>query len=109
MSIIEINVSTGIQTIRDMTAEEIAALPPAPPPQPNGRGFSQAIKSAFGGIKQSNILARKYPLLHPALNEQNWPDVQDLIIDALQSNTITQAQYDAIKAIAATYNIPVTL
>lgn len=94
-----------------LSQEELAAVLPADtlPPAIKSSDFTQAIKNGLGGIKSANILARKYPLLYPALSAQNWPDVQDLIIDALTTNTITQLQYDAIKAAAVQCNIPVTL
>jgi hypothetical protein len=42
MQILEINVLTGIETIRDMTPEEIAALPgPQPEPVPASISFAQ--------------------------------------------------------------------
>ena len=110
MTIKELNVSTGQTIERDPTATELAVMPNTiASPIPQGDAFTQAIKTGLGGIVAANAIAKNEPLLEAALREQNWPDVTALVKDALANAVITQAQYDAIKAAAAAYNIPVTL
>lgn len=72
-------------------------------------GFEKAIKSAVGGILGANALAVAYPLFFAALQEQAWEDVQAMLVDAKSKGVIAAPQYDAIKAAAAQFNIPVTL
>jgi len=76
---------------------------------PDRIGFSNAIKSALGGIVQANTLAASYPLLSPAIDGAVWSDAQALIIDAKANAVITTTQYSAIKTAASTFNIPVEL
>jgi hypothetical protein len=90
-----------------------AFVPPAIIPvvstTPNPSGFIQAIKNGLGGIVAANSVAVAYPLFFAAVQEQHWPDVQALLVDAKTKNLLTTQQYADIKTAAATFNIPVTL
>lgn len=78
--------------------------------QPNGRGFWLGCKGALADDDAKiNGLLKKYPLFPYSIAEANWPRVQRLIISAKAAVDITQAEYDAIKAVAAANNIPITL
>lgn len=72
-------------------------------------GFTQACKTAAGGIVAANTLAKAYPLFFAAIEQQQWADVQTLIIDAHGDATLNDVDYAAFKAAAVTYNIPITL
>ena len=63
----------------------------------------------MGGILAANALMVAYPAFFPAIQTQMWGDVQALAVDAKTKAVITTAQYNAIKAAAAQFNIPVTL
>lgn len=84
-------------------------VPPAVPPAPNVQGFQDAIKTASGGIVGANALATAYPLLAPAIQQQVWPDVQALILDAHTKGVINATQYAAIQSAATANYIPITL
>lgn len=76
---------------------------------PNPSGFTQAIKTAMGGIIGTNALMVAYPAFFPAVQQQDWVDVQALVIDANTTAKITPTQYLDIKAAATQFNIPITL
>jgi len=75
----------------------------------DANGFAQSVKLALGGIIGANALAVSYPLFNQAVQEQNWSDVQELIIDAKTKSVLSTSQYIAIKTAAANNNIPITL
>jgi hypothetical protein len=78
-------------------------------PQPDPAAFVAAVKVAVGGIIGANTLMCVYPALMPAIDAQDWSDLQLLIEDAKTTGTITAAQYDAFKAAATANHIPVAL
>lgn len=75
---------------------------------PDIAGFKAALRSGLGKNKMRAIM-RTYPEALPALDANNWPWLQQAVIDAKAAADLTQTQYDAIKAAATTYHIPVTL
>lgn len=79
------------------------------PVVPNVRGFIDDTKAAMGGIKQSNVLAKSYPLYHPALQNGKFKDAEALIIDARDTGVLTPAQYQSFKDLAVKHNIPMVL
>jgi hypothetical protein len=81
----------------------------APVATPNAVAFEQAVKVAVGGIIAANALMVAYPAFWPAVASSTWGDVQKLLKDALSKNIINQTQYNAIKADATTYHIPISL
>jgi hypothetical protein len=97
----------GCTAISD--AQALANLTALAAAVPNGENFIQSVKTAVGGILAANALMTVYPAFFPAIQQQQWQDVQALIIDAHSKNVINDGQYAAIKAQAATNNIPVTL
>jgi hypothetical protein len=86
-------------------AEYLASLPGIPDVQ----GFTQALKTALGGIIGANAIAVAYPLFFTALQTSEWDDVQALLIDAKTKTLLTTDQYAEIKTLAETYNIPINL
>jgi hypothetical protein len=91
-----------------IAGQPILINPPTPIPQPDAQGFLQAIKIGMGGIVAVAALPNAWALT-AAINANQWPDVQSLVVDALAKTNITATQYAAIKAAATTFNIPVTL
>lgn len=89
--------------------EFVAGAMPAVPPAPNAQGFQDALKAAAGGIVAANALSTAYPLLVPAIQQQVWPDVQALILDAYAKGILNATQYAAFQAAATANNIPVAL
>jgi len=75
-------------------------------PPPDIDGFIQAVKTGLGGIVAVNNLATLYPLFFPAVQAQNWADVNLLLADALSKSVISAAQKTAILAAATAFNIP---
>jgi hypothetical protein len=113
---IEFDVITGESITLDLTAEELAkaqatttAAQAAAALLINPDGFAQSVKTAVGGILSANALMIAYPAFFPAIQEGQWADLSTLIIDANTKAVITPAQYAAIKAAAASNNIPVVL
>lgn len=82
--------------------------PSAPTPQPNSAGFISALKTLWG-IVECNTLSTAYPLFFAAISDNDWPNLQILILDAQSKNIINSTQYAAIKSAALANNIPVTL
>ena len=79
-------------------------------PQPGA--FAIAAKAALGGvgaIQASSVLFQAVALCFDALNTEQWADMVTIITVALSASTITQTQYNALKAAAAEYDIPITL
>jgi hypothetical protein len=100
----------GIYAVQQQAGQEFvqsATLYVAPTADP--AGFAQAVKVGMGGILAANALMVAYPAFFPAIQTQAWSDVQALVADAKAKATITTAQYNAIKAAAGTFNIPVAL
>ena len=93
----------NLQAAQQATAVAAAAL------LPNPAAFNAAIKTGVGGIIEANTLSVAYPLFFATIEQQNWTDVQALILDAQSKAVITAEQYAAIKAAAASFNIPVIL
>jgi hypothetical protein len=79
------------------------------PVVPNSVDFAQAVKTGLGGILVANQLMTLYPAFFPAIQTQNWADLQTLILDAKAKLVITLAQYTSIKTAAGAFNIPVVL
>lgn len=99
-----------------LTSDEIAAASAATAEEMASRetelnkgGFVQAMNTAFGGIIASNTYAIKYPLFLPAIETNDWINVQAIIIDANDTSVLTPTQYAAIKAAAIANNIPIVL
>jgi hypothetical protein len=88
---------------------ELPTLNPKSAPPLDAFGFAQACKAAAGGIVQANALAVAYPLFFDAVAQQQWSDVQALILDAQAKSVINAQQYAAFKAAAAAHNIPINL
>lgn len=100
----------GIYAVQQQPGQEFvqsATLYVAPAPDPNG--FAQAVKTGLGCVVAANALAVAYPLFFAAVQDGMWADLQALVIDAKTKAVVTTAQYNAIKAATATFNIPVTL
>lgn len=76
---------------------------------PNQKEFIKDIQFALGGIINANALAVAYPLFLGAIQNNDWDDVQILIIDAKNKSVITTDQYNSIKLVAAKNNIPISL
>lgn len=92
-----------------ITSAQAAAAQAAQAKLPDPAGFEKAIKSAVGGILGANALAVAYPLFFVTAQNQAWEDVQAILVDAEAKGVISATQYEAIKAAAAQFNIPVTL
>lgn len=90
-------------------AAQAAAAQAAAALLPDPNGFTSALKAAMGGIVGANALMISYPAFFPAVQQQDWVDVQALIIDANTTAKITSTQYIAFKAAATQFNIPVVL
>ena len=81
---------------------------------PNPQGFIAAVKSVFGGpvaiLSLPPTVQNAITLCIAAINEGNWADVQAIIISQQAAlNAANIAIYPAIKAAAASNNIPITL
>jgi len=91
-----------------------AWVPYTPPAEPDAAGFEVALhdifpdQSFFAFVKAFDALAPSWLFLD-SIRRGVWPSVQSLIQLALQGGAISQQQYDAIKAAAATHHIPVSL
>ena len=102
---------------RDLYAQAIAGtlgviaayIAPPPDTSPKPDAFAQAVKTGLGGILVANQLMTLYPAFFPAIQTQNWADLQTLILDAKAKAVITLVQYTAIKTAAGAFNIPVVL
>jgi len=81
----------------------------APPILPNSDGFLQACKTGLGGIVAITLTNLPYPAFFFAVQGAHWADAQALLIAAHTATLLTDAQFNAIKAFAVTYNIPITL
>jgi hypothetical protein len=77
--------------------------------RPDVNGFIQNLKTSLGGIVTANNFATAYPLFLVAVQNHEWGDVQELVVDAKLNSVITIEQYNLIKTAAATFNIPVVL
>ena len=75
----------------------------------NKSGFVSAMNVSLGGIVAANNYAKLYPLFMPSFDSNDWANASALLVDALNTAAITSTQYAAIKADAATYNIPLSL
>lgn len=95
-----VNIATWVNGSLAITSKIIPADP---------NGFVQAIKADIGGILTANKLMQSYPAFFPAIQVQNWPDVQTLLIDALNTGALSAQQYASIKQEAANFHIPITL
>jgi hypothetical protein len=96
--------SYAIEVLAD-NSPELLALSQVP----DSTGFAQAVKQGVGGILAANALMVVYPAFFPAIQAQQWVDVQALILDANSRSVITSAQYTAIKTAAVAYHIPLVL
>ena len=81
----------------------------APQVMPDGDGFLQAVKTGLGGITAIVVTTLPYPAFFFAINGSHWADAQALLIMAHTATLLTDDQYNAIKALAITYHIPITL
>lgn len=88
---------------KQKAAEDAMANAPKPD------AFIDKLKAAMGGIIASNTLARAYPLFYPAVQQQIWPDVEALIIDAHSTAVLSDDQYAAFKQLALDSHLPITL
>lgn len=77
--------------------------------QPNLSGFLNGLSTAMGGIVAANTLLNSYTALPISLQIGNYADATTLIEHALSISAITATQYAAIKTLAATNDIPLTL
>lgn len=90
----------------EVTPEQYAALLPA---IPDPGGFLVELKSAVGGVVQANQLSRAYPLFQTAVQQRMFTDVSALVVDAKNTQVLSQQQYDTIKQLATKYRLPLVL
>lgn len=80
--------------------------------EPDSEGFEIALHDIFPGQDFLTFWASFgtfSPLFLDSIRQGTWALTQALIGLALQQAVITQNQYNAIKAAAETYRIPMTL
>ena len=77
--------------------------------QPNPAAFEQAVKTSLGGIIGANALMVAYPAFMPALQQQDYADLQVLILDAHTKGLLTAAQYASIQAANTQFNLGMAL
>jgi len=78
---------------------------------PNPAAFIQACKTVIGiaNLTVNTQLFQVVQLAMDAISQNQMADLQTIITSAHTNAIITQIQYDAIKAAAIQFNIPVTL
>lgn len=90
------------------TMAQLEAWLPGLPGKTDVAGFKAALKADMGQATMRTLM-RTYAEALPALDAGNWAWFQQSVIDAKAAADLSQAQYDAIKAAAAAYSIPITL